>query len=138
MQFEWDEAKDTENIRKHRIDFSDVPAMFDGPMLIEHDERMDYGEERWSGIGFLRHRGRCRLEERLHDVVRIISARMANQYEQTRFTRYLTYRLVRLNGMTDEDIDYSDIPHSQTLFLSVPSSRYRLHRRRTSLHSILM
>jgi uncharacterized DUF497 family protein len=92
MRFEWDEAKNTENIRKHRIDFSDVPAMFDGPMLIERDERMDYGEERWSGIGFLRYRVAVVVwTERLHDIVRIISARKANQYEQTRFTQYLTY-----------------------------------------------
>ena len=92
MQFEWDEAKNTENIRKHRIDFADVPAMFDGPMLIELDERMDYGEERWSGMGFLRHRVAVVVwTERQNDVVRIISARKANQYEQTRFTQYLTY-----------------------------------------------
>jgi uncharacterized DUF497 family protein len=25
MQFEWDEAKNIENIRKHEIDFADVP-----------------------------------------------------------------------------------------------------------------
>ena len=35
MQFEWDEAKNLENIRKHQIDFAYVPAMFDGEMLIE-------------------------------------------------------------------------------------------------------
>ena len=35
MQFEWDEAKNLENIRKHEIDFADVPSMFDGEMLIE-------------------------------------------------------------------------------------------------------
>ena len=92
MQFAWDEAKNTENIRKHRIDFADVPAMFDGPMLIELDERMDYDEERWSGMGFLRHRVAVVVwTERQNDVVRIISAREANQYEQTRFTQYLTY-----------------------------------------------
>ncbi|HEY9707854.1 MAG TPA: BrnT family toxin [Oculatellaceae cyanobacterium] len=54
MQFEWDEAKNLENIRKHRIDFADVPDMFDGSMLVELDERTDYGEDRWIGIGFLR------------------------------------------------------------------------------------
>jgi len=53
MQFEWDEAKNLENIRKHRIDFADVPDMFDGSMLVELDERTDYGEDRWIGIGFL-------------------------------------------------------------------------------------
>lgn len=54
MQFEWDEAKNLENIRKHEIDFADVPEMFDSPMLVEPDDRFDYGEDRWSGIGFLR------------------------------------------------------------------------------------
>jgi hypothetical protein len=53
MQFEWNEAKNLENIRKHQIDFADVPEMFEGPMLIELDERIDYGEDRWVGIGFL-------------------------------------------------------------------------------------
>ena len=41
MQFEWDEAKNIENIRKHEIDFADVPRMFDGTMLIELDDRFD-------------------------------------------------------------------------------------------------
>ena len=92
MQLEWDEAKNTENIRKHRIDFADVPVMFDGPMLIERDDRMDYGEERWSGMGFLRHSVAVVVwTERQNDIVRIISARKANQYERTRFTQYLTY-----------------------------------------------
>ena len=53
MQFEWDEAKNLENIGKHKIDFADVPQMFDSPMLVELDERFDYSEYRWIGIGFL-------------------------------------------------------------------------------------
>ena len=53
MQFEWDEAKNIENIRKHRIDFADVPPMFNQPMLMELDQRLNYGEDRWFGIGFL-------------------------------------------------------------------------------------
>ncbi len=47
MQFEWDEAKNLENIRKHQIDFADMPRMFEAPMLIELDDRFDYGEDRW-------------------------------------------------------------------------------------------
>jgi uncharacterized DUF497 family protein len=46
-------AKNLENIRKHQIDFADVPAMFDGEMLIERDDHFDYRENRWFGIGFL-------------------------------------------------------------------------------------
>ncbi len=30
MQFEWDESKRISNIRKHGIDFLDVPKVFDG------------------------------------------------------------------------------------------------------------
>jgi uncharacterized DUF497 family protein len=81
MQFEWDEAKNLENIRKHQIDFQDVYKIFESPMLIEEDERFDYGEERWFGIGFLEKQG---------NVIRIISARKANRYERKKFEQYLT------------------------------------------------
>jgi uncharacterized DUF497 family protein len=92
MQFEWDEAKNLENIRKHRIDFADVPDMFDGSMLIELDERTDYGEDRWIGIGFLRNGVAVVVwTERQGDVIRIISARKANRYERQRFEQYLSY-----------------------------------------------
>ncbi len=89
MQFEWDEAKNIDNIHKHQIDFADIPEMFEGPMLIELDERFDYGEDRWSGIGFL-HNG---IEiviwtERQND---IISARRANRHERQKFEQYLSY-----------------------------------------------
>jgi uncharacterized protein len=92
MQFEWDEAKNLENIRKHEIDFADVPAMFEGEMLIELDDRFDYGEDRWFGIGFLG-LGIAIIvwTERRKDVIRIISARRANRYEQKRFEQYLSY-----------------------------------------------
>ena len=46
IQFEWDEAKNLENVRKHEIDFADVSKMFEGSMLIELDDRFDYGEDR--------------------------------------------------------------------------------------------
>jgi uncharacterized protein len=92
MQFEWDEAKNLENIRKHQIDFVDVPEMFDNPMLVEEDERFDYGEERCFGIGFLGNGVAVVVwTERRGNVIRIISARRANRYERKRFEEYLTY-----------------------------------------------
>ncbi|MEH1882777.1 BrnT family toxin [Nostoc sp.] len=92
MQFEWDEAKNIENIRKHKIDFTDVPKMFDSMMLIELDNRFDYGEERWIGIGFLGNGVAVIIwTERQSDVIRIISARRANRYERQRFEQYITY-----------------------------------------------
>ncbi len=92
MQFEWDEAKNFENIRKHEIDFADVTTMFDGKMLIELDDRFDYGEDRWFGIGFLGSGIAVVVwTERHKNVFRIISARRANRHEQRRFEQYLSY-----------------------------------------------
>lgn len=42
MRFEWDEEKNQLNIRKHGIDFNEVPDMFRHPMLVLKDERFDY------------------------------------------------------------------------------------------------
>ncbi len=33
MEYEWDEAKRLANLRKHGIDFTDVPAVFDGDIV---------------------------------------------------------------------------------------------------------
>lgn len=91
MQFEWDEAKNLDNIRKHEIDFADVPEIFEGPMLIELDDRFDYGEDRWFGIGFLGNGVAVVVwPERHQDIIRIISARRANRYERQKFKTYLT------------------------------------------------
>ncbi|WP_366941896.1 BrnT family toxin [uncultured Nostoc sp.] len=92
MQFEWDETKNLENIRKHRIDFADVPGMFNNSMLIELDERFDYGEDRWIGIGFLGNGIAVVVwTERQNNIVRIISARRANRNERQRLEQYLRY-----------------------------------------------
>jgi uncharacterized DUF497 family protein len=92
MQFEWDETKNLENIRKHEIDFADVPSMFDAEMLIELDDRFDYGEDRWFGIGFLGLGIAVVVwTERKNNIIRIISARRANRHEQRKFEQYLSY-----------------------------------------------
>jgi uncharacterized protein len=54
MRFEWDEAKNRANIRKHGFDFADAEEMFRGLLLVRPDTRDDYGEERWLGIGMIR------------------------------------------------------------------------------------
>ena len=92
MQFEWDEAKNLENIRKHEIDFADIPELFEGPMLVELDDRFDYGKDRWSGIGLLGNGVAVVVwTERQNDVIRIISARRANRHERQRLKQYLSY-----------------------------------------------
>ncbi len=90
MRFEWDEEKNRINIRDHKIDFADVPPVFGGPMLVELDDRKDYGEDRWGGIGFL---GNVVIvvvfTERRRDTIRIVSARKANKYERKRYEQSL-------------------------------------------------
>ncbi len=86
MHFEWDETKNSINIRKHKIDFSDVPIAFEGSMLIDYDDRYDYGEERWIGMGIIH--GLVVVvvfTEPRKDTIRIISARKANRSEQERY-----------------------------------------------------
>lgn len=88
MQFEWDERKNLLNIRKHGIDFCDVPEMFQHPMLSLCDERYDYGEARWISLGWLRGLvGVVVYTERCGDVIRIISARKATRKEAQRYDR---------------------------------------------------
>jgi uncharacterized protein len=92
MQFEWDEVKNIENIRKHQINIADVSAMFTEDMLIELDDRLDYGEDRWMGIGFLGLGVAVVVwTERQGAIIRIISARRANRHEQKRLEQYLRY-----------------------------------------------
>jgi uncharacterized protein len=91
MQFDWDEAKNQANVRKHGIDFAEVSEMFDQEILVELDDRFDYGEERWVGTGFLKRDVAVVVwTERWGDVIRIISARRATLYERERFEQYLS------------------------------------------------
>ncbi|MEG3956759.1 BrnT family toxin [Microcoleus sp. herbarium2] len=74
------------------MDFADVPAMFDGEMLIDLDDRFDYREDRWFAIGFLGSGIALVVgTEGQNNVIRIISARRANRHEQKRFEQYLWY-----------------------------------------------
>jgi uncharacterized protein len=90
VKFEWDERKRSENLRKHAIDFIDVPTMFDSLMLVKLDDRQQYGEDRWIGIGLLRSIIVVVVYvERKADIIRIISARKANLDERKKFEQSL-------------------------------------------------
>ena len=83
MRYEWDDSKNRANIRKHGIDFMDVPAMFQHPMVTFLDQKQDYGEERWIGIGILRTLSAVVVfTEPNENTIRIISARKATKYEE--------------------------------------------------------
>lgn len=85
-RFEWNEEKNRLNIRKHGIDFNDVPDMFRYPMLALQDERFAYEEARWISIGCINAWvSVVAYTERRGDVIRVISARRATRREVMRY-----------------------------------------------------
>jgi len=94
MKFEWNEAKNRANIRKHRFDFADAPEVFRGPIKARPDTREDYGEERWTALGLLRDRVVALAFSQLPgDIIRIISFRKADRDEREEFEAALKDRL---------------------------------------------
>ncbi len=93
MKFEWDEQKKEDNIKKHGFNFSDAHKVFELPMLINLDDREDYGEERWVGIGLFELRVVVLVFTEVdEETIRIISFRKAIKYEQKRFEYYYKNR----------------------------------------------
>jgi uncharacterized DUF497 family protein len=90
MKFEWDEAKNHANIRKHGLDFAEAGEMFRGFLLVRPDLREDYGEERWIGIGMIQGRfAFVAFAQPSHDTVRIISLRKADHEERKEYEKAL-------------------------------------------------
>ncbi|MDV2997872.1 MAG: hypothetical protein N4J56_007577 [Chroococcidiopsis sp. SAG 2025] len=82
MEYEWDEAKRLANLRKHGIDFLDIPDVFDGDTLTVEDDRYSYGEQRFITLGLLQGRVVAVVHTEREDCTRIISARKATKYER--------------------------------------------------------
>jgi uncharacterized DUF497 family protein len=88
MTFEWDEAKNRANVRKHGFHLAEAEEMFRGTLLIRPDSSEDYGEERWIGIGMIQ--GRVAIvafAERPQDTIRIISLRKADHEERKEYEK---------------------------------------------------
>jgi uncharacterized DUF497 family protein len=97
IRFEWDEQKNRENLRKHKITFEQAKMVFAGPMTVRADARHDYGEERWVGIG--RVGGRTVLvvfKVPGLDLVRLISARKALKWERKEYEEAIANELGRV------------------------------------------
>ena len=83
--FEWDEDNRKAHLAKHGVDFFDVVPMFDGPIVEETDDRINYGETRINALG--------EIAGRVYAVTftwrganrRIISTRKANGREDRKY-----------------------------------------------------
>jgi uncharacterized protein len=94
MNFEWDDAKNCANIRKHGFDFALAEQMFRGPLFVCPDTREDYGEERWVGLGMIGGRiAVVAFAELSPENIRIISLRKANYEESKEYEAAIKDRL---------------------------------------------
>jgi uncharacterized DUF497 family protein len=90
ITFEWDEAKNGRNQRKHGVSFQKASRVFDDPNALMALDGVEGSEERWRAIGrvdattvvVVAHAVRIRAG---NEVIRIISARRASQQESDRY-----------------------------------------------------
>jgi hypothetical protein len=89
MRFEWDDAKNQANRRKHGLDFADAPLVFAGQKLTFEDPRHSEGEQRYLTVGTLAGRMVITAHTFRGDATRIISMRKANARERARYQERL-------------------------------------------------
>jgi hypothetical protein len=94
IRFEWDEAKNLSNQRKHGISFEQASQVFLDPLFLSVLDRVQDGEQRWRTYGKVKgwllmmvaHTVRETGEHsRTVEVMRIISARPATRKERQRY-----------------------------------------------------
>ena len=89
--FEWNPEKAAKNYSKHKISFEEAAEIFRYPMYEIIDNRFQYDEIRYIGIGRNRHMVIFTVvyTER-GSTIRIISARRANKKERQLYYEYYT------------------------------------------------
>jgi len=88
MKFEWDEQKNQANIKKHGMNFADAHKVFEYPMLVNLDDRQDYREDRWIGVGLMDMRVVVIVfTEPDENTIRVVSFRKATSDERKRYER---------------------------------------------------
>jgi len=95
VRFEWDEAKNLSNQRKHDgVSFEEAQRVFEDPLHVSVQDRIEGGEQRWQTVGAVQ--GLVILvvahtvTEQDSDggsveIIRIISARRATPRERRRY-----------------------------------------------------
>ena len=82
MEFEWDQDKSDECFSERGFDFAyALRAFLDPDRQVRQDSRWDYGEDRYQLLGAIERRVFVIVYTLRGDVIRIISARKANQRE---------------------------------------------------------
>lgn len=90
MTFEWDDDKAAVNLAKHGVAFTVATAVWDDPLHVIYEDRIEGGEPRWHAVGLV---GPVLVLVVVHSCpdagdesrVRIISARKATRQERRRY-----------------------------------------------------
>jgi uncharacterized protein len=85
MRFEWDEAKNRANQRKHQVAFETAERVFLDPFALHEQDRLVEGEERWQTIGEVQSVIVVAHTWPSDETIRIISARKATPGERNRY-----------------------------------------------------
>jgi len=89
VEFQRDEKKSRENLRKHGLSFEDAHLVFDGDTVTFLDDRFGYGEERCIPLGELDGRVVLMVYTLRGETIRIISMRKANGREKKTYQERL-------------------------------------------------
>jgi len=85
MKVEWDEEKRRINLTRHGIDFAALARLFENAPFTISDDRYDYGEQRYLTLGLLNGYVVAVVHTESDEVIRIISARKAERYEEIQY-----------------------------------------------------
>jgi uncharacterized DUF497 family protein len=87
--FEWDEAKNRSNIRKHGLSFESVRPVFIDPLAVLQRDPGEHAEDRWQIIGRANDTIIAIVVHTIQDdqkaVYRIISARRVTAHERKKY-----------------------------------------------------
>jgi hypothetical protein len=94
VRFEWNKDKAAANLEKHGVSFDEASTVFDDPLAYIFDDEDHSAEEHREII--IGHSSQDRLlltcfVERLEDVIRIFSARLATKKERQTYEENLTF-----------------------------------------------
>jgi uncharacterized protein len=93
MRFAWDNAKASDNIKKHGVSFEEATTVFaDENARLKHDPDHSLAEDRFLILGYsarLRLLIVCHAYRENDEVIRIISARKAIPSERRQYGSYI-------------------------------------------------
>ncbi|MEZ5714391.1 MAG: BrnT family toxin [Paracoccaceae bacterium] len=126
LTFEWDAEKDSANLKKHGISFTEAVEIFQTEVLTAEDTSAR-GELREISFGlFGSNPGTvvlCVIHTERGGNTRIISARPATKHERKYLMSISEKRITETAALADKDIDLSDIPEQVRSSSCGPNAR---------------